>query len=710
MYIIKPKRSNHPPRKIKGGLKLEKIISDEGDNCVEILEKPEVIPPTDEAYVYQSDFAKSIGMKKWNQHDELETYFSGFGNDMDNKRRQNGVQFESGDNAFLQQDCCSNNGEVWSVSDTSDDVTVVSDAVPVASTSSSSLCQYENISANKTDQVFSEIFEQIEEIKQIDSKLVAEDQPEDGSAGEDIEPGEEEIPEQLDNRHPRDTPTDDLDLSNFDFEHLTKPLEENLNENQKEYKRQCAWTKIIPNAFVVRSLDTTSLVLRGQQLGPRGIKTLCAALISNCSVTDIEISEDVIDLRTMGHISEMYQENQFINSLDFSDNRMGRLPVKVLLDTLTMQDRVTSLSLSGNALKDTDGDIFEAYITSTEALQDLDISYNCFSLVAGKVLGEAFGKNSSIENLSIRWNHLNFRGAISFIAGVLNSSSIAFLDLAWNGLGVESVATLCRMIKKNTVLEELDISSNRINFKGLTDFLTALKHNTGLRNLHMGDNVLSPTDAHELLKNLLAVRGDISLKNLSLGRQTINIGTVTLVNSLLDDKDVMVTHGLVYGHKMNSDAEELASLNPVTLLLEFGRLLQMTIEELFVYIDADGGGTLSRDEIREGMFEFDIPLPERSLDILIRKMDSDGDGEIALSDLQSANDSDEINRIKAKMRGRCMTGVANVETERIRCRKILKRLLAESEKKKERTNENTRKISEGSESVSIQHSHASHAP
>ena len=42
---------------------------------------------------------------------------------------------------------------------------------------------------------------------------------------------------------------EDFDLCNFDFEQLTKPQEE-LNSNQKDYKRLCVWFRLIPNALI----------------------------------------------------------------------------------------------------------------------------------------------------------------------------------------------------------------------------------------------------------------------------------------------------------------------------------------------------------------------------------------------------------------------------------------------------------------------------
>jgi len=442
----------------------------------------------------------------------------------------------------------------------------------------------------------------------------------------------------------------------------------------------------------VRSLATTSLILHGQQLGPRGIKSLCAALTNNFTVCELEISEDEIDIRTMTHICDMLEANTFLTQLDFSDNRMGRLPCKLLLETLLTKEEegisVISLSLSGNDLTDKDGDIFEKYLQETRHLQDLDLSYNGFRSEAGQILGKSCAINSSIKTLSMRWNQLNYKGGMSFISGVESSSSITFLDLAWNGLGEEGMRNLGKMLKNNSVLEELDISANRINMKSMLSFMGCVKKNQTLRNLHIGDNIMSSSDVDVLLADLLSVKGELALKNLSLGRQTINLSSVAKIDQLLDDLDVMVVHGPVYGMKEKTDAEMLACLNPVTVLLEFGRLLNMTVEELFVYIDADGGGTLDRDELREGLHEFHIPIPERSLDILIRKMDSDGDGEIALSDLQTANTDEDQRRIKEKMMAKGMT-VSNPETERIRCRKILRRLLAEDEKMKAAEKEKT---------------------
>ncbi|XP_005098091.2 leucine-rich repeat-containing protein 45 [Aplysia californica] len=486
------------------------------------------------------------------------------------------------------------------------------------------------------------------------------------------------------------------DLANFNFEHLTKPNQEELDNTQEEYKICCKAEKIIPNAFIVRSLTTTAMILNSQQLGARGIMALCGALCNNCMVTELEISEDDIDLKSMTHICEMYTENQFLTRLDFSNNRMGRLPVKLLIDTLTEADRVVSLNLSGNALEDNDGDIFATYLRDTTYLLELDLSYNCFRDEAAAILGKGLAVNTSIESLSLRWNHLRLKGAMAFLQGMEKNKYITTLDLAWNGLGEDGVKCLCKVIRKNKVIQELDISSNRINMKSFVGLMGVVKKSRTLRTLVVAGNILSSIEIYQILKDLLSSKGQLFLKDLDFGNQTIEYNTLPTIRKLMDEKDLMVSHGPVFGMKEKaiSDADELAGLNPVTVLIEFGRLLGMRIKELFEYMDKDGNKSVTRKEIKDGLVEFEIPLPDRSLDILIRKLDTDGDGEIGISELLAVNSQETRNRIKDTIRAREMK-MSKHDTESGRCRKILKRLLAARDKKKAAALKEKRALEQG---------------
>ena len=53
-----------------------------------------------------------------------------------------------------------------------------------------------------------------------------------------------------------------------------------------------------------------------------------------------------------------------------------------------------------------------------------------------------------------------------------------------------------------------------------------------------------------------------------------------------------------------------------------------TIEDIFMAIDQDGGGTVSVQEFKVGLNRLSIILTPRSLDELVNSIDTDGDGEI----------------------------------------------------------------------------------
>ncbi|KAL8593840.1 hypothetical protein ACOMHN_065317 [Nucella lapillus] len=67
--------------------------------------------------------------------------------------------------------------------------------------------------------------------------------------------------------------------------------------------------------------------------------------------------------------------------------------------------------------------------------------------------------------------------------------------------------------------------------------------------------------------------------------------------------------------------------------MEFGKLLNLRLIDLFAMMDKDCSKTLTRYEIKNGLLEANIPLSEKSLDHLVEKLDADGDGEIDYGEL-----------------------------------------------------------------------------
>merc|ERR1711974_275535 len=73
--------------------------------------------------------------------------------------------------------------------------------------------------------------------------------------------------------------------------------------------------------------------------------------------------------------------------------------------------------------------------------------------------------------------------------------------------------------------------------------------------------------------------------------------------------------------------------NPLIVLMEFCRLQNLRLVDMFKSIDTDGSQALSYQEFQEGLEKVNIPLPTESLQTLLRFLDRDGDGYVDFKEL-----------------------------------------------------------------------------
>lgn len=58
-------------------------------------------------------------------------------------------------------------------------------------------------------------------------------------------------------------------------------------------------------------------------------------------------------------------------------------------------------------------------------------------------------------------------------------------------------------------------------------------------------------------------------------------------------------------------------------------------QALFEALDKDGNGTISKDELVEGLQQLSLMVPEDQVDNFFHAVDTDGDGEISLNEFEA---------------------------------------------------------------------------
>lgn len=120
-------------------------------------------------------------------------------------------------------------------------------------------------------------------------------------------------------------------------------------------------------------------------------------------------------------LAEIFKFNNYLTSLNLSNNFMSEEGVKYLADALRVNTSVTSLNLDDNFI----GDNGATY------------------------LAEALEVNSSLKNLSLRNNRILKNGAIALVDALKYNNSLTHLDLYYNEIGEDGINAIKDVRKVN---------------------------------------------------------------------------------------------------------------------------------------------------------------------------------------------------------------------------------------------------------------------
>jgi hypothetical protein len=71
---------------------------------------------------------------------------------------------------------------------------------------------------------------------------------------------------------------------------------------------------------------------------------------------------------------------------------------------------------------------------------------------------------------------------------------------------------------------------------------------------------------------------------------------------LKDKRKLNIKHGIILeGMEQRKDHDDFTNEDPMMVLMEFMRLRNLRLVDLFVALDADGSKSLERDEFRDGL-------------------------------------------------------------------------------------------------------------
>ncbi|XP_075609108.1 leucine-rich repeat-containing protein 74A [Balearica regulorum gibbericeps] len=399
------------------------------------------------------------------------------------------------------------------------------------------------------------------------------------------------------------------------------------------YLEACRLMEVVPVSHFIQNLAKPYINLNHHGLGPKGVKAIAIALVSNATVTHLELEDNYILAEGAICIAEMLRENSSLQKLNISNNHLdtaGAAAIAgLLLDNMSY---LHALQLSGNNFGEETAPFFAEALMGNYQVKELDLSHNEFSENGGQLLGQMLASNATLEILDLSWNHLRRKGTVGLGTGLRGNVALKILNLSWNGIGNEGALALGEALKVNNVLVHLDISNNQINNEGAKKLCRGLEVNGKLKILKMASNPLTLEGATALVtsvrKNPKSMMEEINIPNVLVNETFIKL--LDLVCQTRPELDVI--YGEVEGHIAKFPKQHP---NPMKVIQNYLKEHNLQLWDFFRNIDKDGNMKIPVAAFRRAMMQQSrIPLDRVQTGELVRKLDPNRTGVVDYSHLQ----------------------------------------------------------------------------
>ncbi|CAM4571072.1 unnamed protein product [Lepidochelys olivacea] len=367
------------------------------------------------------------------------------------------------------------------------------------------------------------------------------------------------------------------------------------------YLEACKLVGVVPVSYFIRNIEEPYMNLNHHGLGPKGAKAIAITLVSNTTITHLELEDNWILAEGVTCLVQMLRENCYIQELNISNNHIGTEGAEAIsrmfLDNISC---LRAVQLSGNNFREETAQYFAEALLGNYRVKELDLSHNEFSEKGGEHLGQMLANNEALEFLNLSWNHLQMKGAVALGAGLRANGTLKILDLSWNGFGNEGALALGEALKLNNILVQLDISSNHINNEGAGKLARGLEDNGNLKILKLSHNPLTVEGAVALVTSIR--------KNPKSKMEEINISNVLVNGSFLKLLDVVcqvhpeldVIYGGVQGF-ISKKPEQRP--DPMKLIQNYLDERKLRLWDFFRNMDKDGSMKIPVAEFRKVMMQ-----------------------------------------------------------------------------------------------------------
>ncbi|KAK3758293.1 hypothetical protein RRG08_004115 [Elysia crispata] len=398
------------------------------------------------------------------------------------------------------------------------------------------------------------------------------------------------------------------------------------------YCRMCQRLRVTPSSRFLKQIGSTALALREQKLSEKEYKAILTTLVNDTDLIQVDLSGNPTSAKEASYITELLKTNKFITQLTLSEMKLSGKAMECLAKTIKACIALKTVDLSSNFLSDHDCDSLCDIIEETDGIRELILHHNQLG-ECGVALGRAIADNITMTSLDLSWNHIRGRGAVGIARGLQRNQHLSTVNLSWNGFGFDGCVALAATLLQNTSLLVLNLTSNRIHLPALHKLLDGVVRNKTLTTLHLA---LNPIPAHCTSYMLHRIRKwkHGNLKELDLEGIVVDKDFEPMLEEIQQERLLLVRYDAALMSQRNMpskvDPKNIFNIDPVRILFFMKQHLR-TID-LFLKIDKDISGSLTKDEMRYAFQLEGYPISEQALDRVMGYLDTNNDGSIDIGE------------------------------------------------------------------------------
>lgn len=163
----------------------------------------------------------------------------------------------------------------------------------------------------------------------------------------------------------------------------------------------------ISNSLISNSTLTSLNLNNNPHIGVKGIKALCDMLLTNNSITELNLEKCNIGSDCLKSISIVLKTNSTLTSLNLSNNseiNYKKTGMQLLCRSLKINNSLTSLNLSNNSIRDDYIKMISEMLKINTTICELNLERNFLYKESYQSICDALKVNSTLTNLNLKEN------------------------------------------------------------------------------------------------------------------------------------------------------------------------------------------------------------------------------------------------------------------------------------------------------------------